>query len=171
MQDELHVTADDLAVTAAKEKLAMLADRPGYRQAMTPRPTGSRRAAWILSITGVAFVGLAMSSCTYVSAGWFRSATSAVFILLGVFSWFLAIGASRDPAPDAWPAVVLQKIPDADPASPSHQLSLLRDNGATVTVRTNDALHAIVRAGDVGVAHIRHATHAPAPTMVAFHRL
>jgi hypothetical protein len=165
VQDELHVSADDLAVTAAKEKLAALAGRPGYREAMKPRATGSRRAMWILLVVGVGFFALAQGSCTYVSSSWLRVAISGVFVLLGVFTWFLALGAAGDPPADAWPVVVLDKV------IAGHQLSLLRDNGSTQTVTTNDALHAILRTGDVGVAHVRVPKHAAHAVLVAFHRL
>jgi hypothetical protein len=166
MEAELHVSADDLAVAAAKEKLAALATRPGYREAMKPRATGSKRAAMILFLTGVAFFGLALGSCTYVSAMWVRWIMSGVFVLLGLFAWLLGIGASPDPLPQTWPVVVLAKQPE-------HRLSVLRDTGETVTVTTNDALHAIVRTGDVGVAHVRAIKHATPPlaSMIAFHRL
>jgi hypothetical protein len=167
--EELHVSADDLAIAAAKERLAGIVDRPGYREAMRPRPRGSRKAVVILELVGLAMFGLGLGSCTAVSATWLRLIMSTVFVVLGLGSWFLAIGASPRRTPAAWPVAVLGKPPDPDPAAaPQHKLTLLRDDGSTVTVTAGDALHAILRAGDAGVAHV---AVGESPELIAFHRL
>lgn len=169
MDDPLHVSVDDLAVAAGKDKLATLRDRPGFADAMRPKPRGSRRPQVIFAVLGVALSGLAVQSCSHVS-GWLGTVRLVVLIAAALFVWLLAIGSSPDPATIAWPVVVLAK---PDGATVSKRLVLLRDDGTTVTCGIGDTLYGILRAGDVGVAHIRSAGSVadPAQLVFAFHRL
>ena len=170
MDDPLHVSEDDLAVAAGKEKLATLRDRPGFADAMRPRPRGSHKPQLFFGVVAVALTALAAESCSEVSAGGLGTVRVVVLILVAVFVWLLAIGSSPDPVTQPWPVVVLAKPAGA---SVSKRLVLLRDDGTTVTCGANDTLYGILRPGDAGVAHIRNAGAVadPAQLVFAFHRL
>jgi hypothetical protein len=170
VDDPLHVSDDDLAVAAGKDKLATLRDRPGFADAMRPVPRGSRKPQIIFLVLGLGLSGLALQSCSEVSASWLGVLRVDVLIVAALFTWLLAIGSSPDAPAVAWPVVVLAK---PEGATVSKRLVLLRDDGTTVTTGANDTLYGMLRPGDAGVAHVRNAAMAadPAQLVIAFHRL
>jgi hypothetical protein len=168
--DPLHLSADDLAIDAAKEKLASLREHPGLADAMRPKPRGSRKPQVILAVLGAGLMALGVQACSDGSASVLTTLRGIVVIAVALLAWFLAIGASPAPPAVAWPAVVLAKPPGA---TVSERLVLLRDDGTTVRVGAVEPLYGILRPGDLGVAHVRNAGSAaePAQLVIAFHRL
>ena len=152
-------TEDDLALDIAREKLAALAARPGYPEAMAPKPSGSRAGRWIAIAIALALVGLAFWSFTATSSVALRWVLMLVFLTAAVFTALLAIGIGPEPAPAALPGVVLAKLTD-------DKLELLRGDGTRATLVAIGSVHAVLKVGDVGVMHVTSNC-----ILVAFHRL
>lgn len=150
---------DDVALEAAKTKLVALATRPGYLEAMSPKPGGSRTARDLLLVLATGFVGLAIICFQRVAAAWLGWLLLVFFIVLGGVTALAAIGFGPEKAPRAIGAVITAKLADT-------KLELLCEDGSTHTALTLDALHENLRVGDVGVAHLN--TH---DLVIAFHRL
>ena len=149
---------DDVALDAARERLAALAARPGYPEAMTPKPSGSRAGRWIAALIALAFAGLAFWSFTATSSIALRWVLMLLFLVAAGFTGLLAIGVGPEPAPTAVPGVVLAKLPD-------DKLETLRGDGTRETLHALGSIYSAVKVGDVGVMHVKSSL------LVAFHRL
>jgi hypothetical protein len=150
---------DDVALEAARSKLVSLATRPGYLEAMSPAPGGSRMARDTLLVLATGFVGLAIVCFQRIAAAWLGWLLLVFFLVLGAFTALAAVGVGPAKAPRAIGAVITAKLPDL-------KLALLCDDGSQHEVTTHGTLHASVKVGDVGVAHLRPETY-----VVEFHRL
>ena len=150
---------DDVALDAAREKLAALAVRPGYPEAMAPKPSGSRTARWITGAIAAGLLGLAFWSFQATSSVALRWVLLLLFLAAAVFTALIAIGVGPEPAPAAAPGVVLAKLPD-------DKLELLKGDGTRETLIALASVHAALKVGDVGVMHVKSGS-----ILVAFHRL
>lgn len=157
-------TDDDVAIQAAKEKLAALAERPGFEEAMVTRPSGSTAARWVTFGVALLFGGLAFASCTQVEATWLRVVLVPLFIAMTIFGLFAGIGAGPEPAPEAFGAVITGK----EQKDRLHHVQFLRSDGTSHDVLIVESLFELLRVGDVGVAHVKAK---PPAIMVEFHRL
>lgn len=149
---------DDVALYAAREKLAALAARPGYPEAMAPKPSGSRTGRWIAALIALAFAGLAFWSFASVESIALKWVLMLLLLTAAGFTALLAIGIGPEPAPTAVPGVVLAKLADG-------KLELLRSDGTREMLTALDSVHAAVKVGDVGVMHVKSGL------LLAFHRL
>lgn len=159
---------DDVAVEAAKEKLATLTTRPGYEQAMQPAPSGSRTARAICLAIALGLGALAIVTFRQVDATWLAWLLLLLFSGLALVTAFAGIGFGPEPAPDAVPAVVVGKRVEVKAESPLHYLELLRSDGSKLDTMVLESVYAVLKAGDVGVAHIKPGTFT---IVTAFHRL
>ncbi len=159
---------DDLAVEAAKERLANLATRPGYEEAMRTERPGSSLARGISFGFAIGFATLAIVSFRQVDAAWLAWLLMLLFAGIALLSTFAGIGFSPGPAPDAMPVIVLGKRTDSRPTPPLLYLELLRTDGSRLESQALESVHAVLKAGDVGVAHVAPGTF---PIVTAFHRL
>ncbi|MBL0217685.1 MAG: hypothetical protein IPQ07_27890 [Myxococcales bacterium] len=159
---------DDLAIEAAKERLANLTTRPGYEEAMRTEPSGSKLARAISFGLAIGFVTLAVVSFRHVDATWLAWLLMLLFAGIALFSMFAGIGFSPGPAPEAMPVIVLGKRADSRPTPPLLYLELLRTDGSKIESQALEAVHAVLKAGDVGVAHV---TPGAFTIVTAFHRL
>ena len=149
---------DDVALDAAREKLAALAARPGYPEAMAPKPSGSRAGRWIAAMIALAFAGLAFWSFAATSSIALKWVLMLLFLGAAGFTGLLAIGIGPEPAPTASPGVVLAKLAD-------EKVEMLRGDGPRETLHALGSIYSAVKVGDVGVMHVK------SKILVAFHRL
>lgn len=144
------VTADDLAIEAAKQKLADLKERDEYKAAMSRilRPVKGPKI-----ITGL----LCASSTTGAAA---LSFTASGLVWLGVaslgalagFMGLAWLGLSREKPSDPYGVAVVGKTrSDGDVT----ELQLLRVDGERVTAIVTDTIYNVVKTGDVGVVWLR----------------
>ena len=150
---------DDVALDVAREKLAALAARPGYPDAMAPKPSGSRVGRWIAIVIALALAGLAFWSFSATASVALRWILMLVFLGASAFTALLALGIGPEPAPAAMPGVVLAKLAD-------DKLELLHGDGKRETLLALASVHAALKVGDVGVMHVKSGS-----ILVAFHRL
>lgn len=168
---EASVSDDDLAVKAAVESLATLADRPGYAVAMRPGKPESRTFQLVLLSFAVAFCLLVAVSLTQMSGSWLRWFVVGAFALLAVFAALAALGSSPSPPPAKWPAAVLGTSIEMIAGEEAHRLLLLRDDGTEVELPVLASIHGALRPGDVGVADIQLQSSEAKHLVVGFHRL
>jgi hypothetical protein len=152
---DASVSDDDLAIRAAKESLATLAERKGYAAAMRPRKPESRTFQLVMLSLAVAFCLLVAVSLTQMSGSWLRWFVVAAFALLGIFAAMAALGSSPSAPPATWPAAVLGTSLEISDGEESPRVLLLRDDGTEVELPILASLHSVLRPGDVGVAEVQ----------------
>jgi hypothetical protein len=153
MSERDTVTVEDLAVRAAKDRLASLDGKPEYLAALARKPPpehGPRRAAWI------AFV-LALAGT--IALGWTASGLAWVgVVVLGLLTAGLGLGligfAIEKPL-ESHGVAVLSRSHEGD----NHTLQLLLADGRTITAHVIESTYNLVKPGDVGVARFRPETH------------
>ena len=141
---DASLTDDDLAVRAAKEKLAQLRERPGYAEALVVPPAG-RAAQTVLLVLALALGALTAWEYHVVDStiGWFRFAA----LLAGtVFALVMTLGAATNHAREAFPAAVL---------AVGATLRLLRDDGSQRELACPRSIARALRPGDVGIVRVR----------------
>jgi hypothetical protein len=161
-------TDDDLAVMAAKENLASLASRTGYHEAMHQRGRRSSRAGQLIAgAIALAIGALAVASWIEIDAAWLRIALGVVLGGLAALAGLLCLGMSPGTPPQRWGVAVVGKRADAD-----HRFAtLLREDGSTHEVPVVETIHAMLRAGDCGVAEVTCLASGTPVIVVAFYRL
>jgi uncharacterized membrane protein len=156
------VSDDDLAVQAAKQKLATIEDRPGYIAAIRAEPTS--RAARAGTLVGAAAAGGITYACTqYVSAAWLMWILVPIFGVLALALVLVAIGMTT-PA-DKWAAAVVGKQIAGD----KRMITFLDAKGARHEIDVAELLYDGLRPGDLGV--VRSTGKAPHQHVEAFERL
>jgi len=163
---EVSRSDDDIAIDAAREKLATLRTRPGFEQAMAPEPTGATRDRRIAIGLLLLFVALAVASFSQVSTTWLRIVLVLLFVAFAMFAGLAAIGFSTERQAETGPAVVMAKTVDAH--KDQRWITLLDDRGETRDLLVLENVWELLRAGDVGVAHVRPGE---SPLLIEFHRL
>lgn len=161
-------TDDDLAVMAAKENLASLSERAGYREAMARRPGRTSRAGQLIAL-GLAVVlgGLAIASWAEIEATWLRVALAIVLGLFAAFAALLGAGMAPSAPPERWGVAVVGKRTDGA----RRVAALLREDGTSHEVAVVDTIHAMLRAGDCGVAEVSCLASGAPLIVVGFYRL
>ena len=138
------VSQDDLAIEAAKQKLATIKERPGYVEAM--RPTGSSNAARIGVLAGAAASGgIAYACWHYVTAAWLMWILVVIFGGLALLLLFALLGFSQKA--DHWATAIVGKRIEND----KHVIAFLTESGEQREVSVSESLYDAVRPGDLGV--------------------
>jgi hypothetical protein len=143
---EDSLSADDLAIRAAKEKLAQLRERDGYLDALALPPPGTRVVQTISLAVAAALAAVTAWEWGAVGNVALRWSLSGALVVAIAFALLMAIGSAPRGPTEAWPAAVL---------AVGDKISLLRDDGATRELRCHAALASALRAGDVGIARVR----------------
>jgi len=149
------VTADDLAIESAKQKLVELAQRDEYKAAIAREQKPQDRGAMIACAT------LCIASTTgAVALGWLVGGLAWIAVtVLGAFATFMGLGwlaISQEGPSEPFGVAVVGKHNDKDKKS-QPSLELLRSDGERIGAVVNESLYGAVRPGDVGVAWIRKA--------------
>ena len=161
MREPDTVSDQDLAVVAAKEKLALIAERPGYAAAMkVPTPSSFARSFVLVAAAGCG--GIMYACKLYVTATWLMWILLVIFGLLGLSFLLAAIGFSSKFAGEKWGAAVVDKLDD-------QRVKFLRANGDVHELRVGEQIYGLLRAGDVGVLYVSGS--APGYTVDSFARL
>ena len=149
------VTADDLAIDAAKQKLAELVTRAEYEDELRPRPVdnGPRRAA---IITLVAFIAIGVV-VWFLTTGVLCWILTIVFSVIAVMVGLAVIGFATEKPPVAVGAVVLDKRFDGK----FHEVVLLCADGEQITSIVIETLYDMIKPGDLGVARLSHRSASP----------
>src|SRR5258705_390028 len=98
---------------------------------------------------------------------WLRLALALVRGVRGALAALLCIGMAPDTPPQRWAVAVVGKRGDADPKI----ATLLREDGSTHEVPVVGTIHAMLRAGDCGVAEVTCLASGTPVIVVAFYRL
>ena len=148
MADAIH--EDDPRVRAMKE-LAVLAERPGYAEAIAGPPVRDRRPARLACVVAAALSGLLAVACAVeVSAWWLRVGLPALFVALACLFALAAVGFARDRPDLLWPIAILDKRARDDGSI----LRIVRADGTELELDALDAVAEALKAGDVGVARV-----------------
>jgi hypothetical protein len=141
------ITADDLAIEAAKEKLVALTDRDEYRAALAQvrRPD---RGARIAVQVGFAIFGLATLAFSWIASGLVWIAVM-LFAAMTIVFGLAMIGYAQDRRAQGHGAAVLAKTVD------KYELVLLLVDGNEIKASVGDAIYNAVKPGDVGVVWLR----------------
>jgi hypothetical protein len=156
---ETTVSIDDITIQSAKGKLATLAERTGYADAMAAPTPDSRTAQIVLATLSLAFGALAVA-CVGIDSVVLRV---ILMLLLGaatVFCVLAAIGSAPEPAPTIWGAAVIGESHEKREGEleAMHRIVLLDDKGAQHELTTVDSIAEALRIGDLGAAHVRNKT-------------
>lgn len=147
------VTAEDLAIEAAKERLVELAQRDEYKAAIARVKKPDRGTLLFCAISciaaTIAAVGLSWIASGPAWLGVFVLAAFAIFMGLG---W---LGISQDKPGKPFGVAVVGKATDKKGRS---ELELLCTDGETIRTIVDESLYNAVRPGDLGVAWIRKAS-------------
>jgi len=158
------VSDQDLAIVTAKQKLALIKERPGYRDAM--KLTVQSGVARAVVLFAAACCGGLMYACKlYVSVAWLMWILVVMFGVLALFFVLAAIGFSPKLAGEKWGAAVVGK----QLADSKHRIKFLRETGAEHELEVSEQIYGLLRAGDVGVLHVSGS--APDFTVDSFTRL
>ena len=174
---EASISADDIAVQAAKAKLADLPQRPGYREATKPQVKPSRTAQLVMLALSILFGALTAVCFSEIDSTALRWLLGLVFGALTLFCLLATLGSAPEKPPVPLAAAVLAKSHDrrqSDDQVVHHRVLLLvRDSGEQRQVYVLEAtLYDALRTGDVGVAHVRtHADAAGHDFLIGFVRL
>jgi hypothetical protein len=139
------VTADDLAIESAKEKLVALTERDDYRAVLAQHRQPDRGARIAVKV-GFAIFGLATLAFSWIAAGLVWIAV-ALFAAMTIVFGMAIIGYAQDRRAVAHGAAVLAKADD--------ELRLLLVDGGEITASVGDAIYNAVKPGDVGVVWLR----------------
>lgn len=145
------VTDDDLAVEAAKQKLAELTVRDDYKAALARVHKPERGPA--ITVTAL----LLLSGGSAVVVGWLAHGIAAWIgaALLGMFAVFMALallGFAQEKPGEPVGVAVIAKLRDANNIT---ELRLLRADSTEVTAIVTDTIFDLVKPGDLGVAWLR----------------
>ena len=154
---ETTVSIDDITVNAAKAKLAALAERPGYAEALVPPARGARTAQYILLALTAGFGALTYACYVAMAPGLLRVVLLVALVLLTLFLLMATLGSAPLAVPALWGAAVIAESHeqrDGD-SKPEHRIVLLDDKGAQHELQTTAELANALRIGDVGIAHVR----------------
>jgi hypothetical protein len=144
------VTADDLAIEAAKEKLVELVDRDDYKAAIAKEQT--RELGPRITVT-IMFV---VSAVGAIALGFIAHGLMWIWVvllaLLSLLMGLACIGFAQDKPGEPVGVAILGKTQDAKNIT---EAELLRTDGETVTAIVPDRIFNLVRPGDLGVAWLR----------------
>jgi hypothetical protein len=154
---ETTISIDDIAIQSAKGKLAMIAERTGYTDAMAPPPPGTRTPQLVLATMAVAFGALAVA-CTGIESVVLRVILVLVLGAAAVFCILAAIGSAPESAPAIWAAAVLGESRERreGDVEATHRIMLLDAQGTQHELTTDESIAEALRIGDLGVAHVRN---------------
>jgi hypothetical protein len=149
---DASVSPDDIAVQAAKNKLATLPDHPGYAAAVARVHETSRVPQLIMGVLALLFTVLTIACWMLLDSGALRIVLLVVLGALAVFTLLGAIGSAPQPTPRAFGAAVIGKpVPEEDAMS---KVLLLDEQGIGHELTAEPALVDALRVGDVGVAYV-----------------
>ena len=138
------VTPDDLAIESAKQKLALIKERPGYLESMRGEP--SSNAGRIATLSGAAACGAIAYACWhYVTAAWLMWILLVIFGSFGLLLLFATIGFSSKV--ERWGAAVVDKRIADD----KHFIGFLAESGERREVDVSESIYDALRPGDIGV--------------------
>jgi hypothetical protein len=161
---DTSVSDQDLAVQSAKQKLALLKERPGYVEALRIEPASGVGRAVMIGVAA-ACGGISYACKLYVTAAWLMWFLIVLFGAFALFSLLAAIGFSPKLAGEKWGVAVVEKRIAGD----KHRIAFLRENGDRHELTVSENLYGLLKAGDVGVVHCTGT--APDYTVDSFERL
>ena len=142
------VTDEDLAIVTAKQKLATLAGRADYLDAL--RMNKGSAVARAVVVAAAASCGGIMYACKlYVTAAWLMWFLIVLFGILGVLFLLAAIGFSPKLAGQKWGVAIVDKRMDGD----KPRIAFLRESGEQHELTVSEQMYKLLRPGDLGVLH------------------
>ena len=138
------VSPEDLAIESAKQKLALIKERPGYLEAMHPKSSLATERGVLIG-GAAASTAIAYACWHYVTAAWLMWLLIVLFGAFAALLLFAMIGFSRKP--EHWAAAVVERrITNGD-----HVIAFLAESGERREISVGESLYDALRPGDIGV--------------------
>lgn len=162
---DVTVSAEDVALTIAKEKLLALPNNPNYQAALVPRRTGSRTGQLVMGGLAIGMFALAYAASTSIVTHWLAIVFVVLLVGLGVVGLLGVLGfAPASRPPKVFAGVIRSKTGTTD-------LEVLAEGGEVHALTSSEDTFAALRVGDVGVAHVRDDAGDRDTALVEFRRL
>ena len=142
------MTDDDLAVVSSMERLATLAKRPGYAEAMRIT-TSSRALRTTMLVVSAGCGGLAYACLQSVASAWLRWFLVVLFGALAIAFVLIWIGMHPKLAGVKLGVAVVDKRLDGT----KRRVTFLRENGTRMDLAVSEAIYGLLKPGDIGVVH------------------
>ena len=138
------VSPEDLAIESAKQKLALIKDRPGYLEAMHPKSSLATERSVLIG-GAAASAAIAYACWHYVTAAWLMWLLIVLFGAFALLLLFAMIGFSQKH--EHWGAAVIgRRISDGE-----RMIAFLSEGGERREISVDESLYDVLRPGDVGV--------------------